>query len=300
MVQTQVTAETIRILTSRLIAKLFYFEKLGEMELTPGSDLLLRGEILCHIPDGIPEISEIGKVLMLGKFQSIEFVIKEHLCEPQRISIQQSVIEAMIDNLQFHMPEVLINISERCAEFNIDLRLKNGEEYPISGFPRFLAGERVVQIEKHTRHSSGSAPSIRRRTPWTPPNSARYSSFDSGLQVSDGSRSIPGSSTSATNPTTNEVQASRRRSAQPPQELDTNDTRDPQIIQEAMRIQRERYRIRSQEVAPLEEKVKALEAKEAELNNLVAQLRNTSSELPPNPHDTAFQDLYNAQVDPGR
>jgi len=67
-----------------------------------------------------------------------------------------------------------------------------------------------------------------------------------------------------------------------------------------MRIQRERYRIRSQEVAPLEEKVKALEAKEAELNNLVAQLRNTSSELPPNPHDTAFQDLYNAQVDPGR
>jgi len=84
---------------------------------------------------------------MLGEFQSIEFVIKEHLCEPQRISIQQNVIEAMIDNLQFHMPEVLINISERCAEFNIDLRLKNGEEYPISGFPRFLAGERVVQIE---------------------------------------------------------------------------------------------------------------------------------------------------------
>ena len=46
MVQTQVTAEAIRILTSRLIAKLFYFEKLGEMELTTGSDLLLRGMYL--------------------------------------------------------------------------------------------------------------------------------------------------------------------------------------------------------------------------------------------------------------
>jgi hypothetical protein len=67
-----------------------------------------------------------------------------------------------------------------------------------------------------------------------------------------------------------------------------------------MKIQRERERIRSQEVVPLEEKVKELEAKHSELNSLVAQLRNTSSELPPNPHETAFQDLYNAQVDPGR
>jgi hypothetical protein len=43
MVRTQVDSEGIRMLASRLIAKLFYFEKAGEMEKTSGSDLFLRG-----------------------------------------------------------------------------------------------------------------------------------------------------------------------------------------------------------------------------------------------------------------
>ena len=43
MVRTQVKEETIQVLASRLIAKLFYFERLGEMEMMPGSDSSLRG-----------------------------------------------------------------------------------------------------------------------------------------------------------------------------------------------------------------------------------------------------------------
>jgi hypothetical protein len=43
MVRTQVNPQTIRVLTSRLVAKLFYFERFGEMEMTPSSDWILRG-----------------------------------------------------------------------------------------------------------------------------------------------------------------------------------------------------------------------------------------------------------------
>jgi len=43
MVRTQVDSEGIQMLASRLIAKLFYFEKTGEMEKTSGNSLFMRG-----------------------------------------------------------------------------------------------------------------------------------------------------------------------------------------------------------------------------------------------------------------
>lgn len=54
-----------------------------------------------------------------------------------------SVVEEMIRDLQFRMPEVMIHVSERCAEFNLILHLQNREEYTISGFPRLLTGKEV-------------------------------------------------------------------------------------------------------------------------------------------------------------
>jgi hypothetical protein len=43
MVRTQVNSQTIRVLTSRMVAKLFYFERFGEMEMAPSSGWILRG-----------------------------------------------------------------------------------------------------------------------------------------------------------------------------------------------------------------------------------------------------------------
>ena len=43
MVRTQINPQTIRVLTFRLVAKLFFFEKFGEMDMTPSSDWILRG-----------------------------------------------------------------------------------------------------------------------------------------------------------------------------------------------------------------------------------------------------------------
>jgi hypothetical protein len=43
MVRTQITPQTVRVLSFRLVAKLFYFERFGEMEMTPNSNWILRG-----------------------------------------------------------------------------------------------------------------------------------------------------------------------------------------------------------------------------------------------------------------
>jgi hypothetical protein len=131
------------------------------------------------------------------------------------------------------------------------------------------------QIE-HTRGSSSNTIGIRRRSPWTLP-SARYSSFVSAIQFSDGSNSIHLPSSSSITSVTTDVPASRHSSAQPPQELDAHDTRDPRAIQEAMRLQHERDRIRMEEVAPLEERLRKLEASQLELTSILAGLQSPSS-----------------------
>lgn len=43
MVRTQINPQIIRVLTFRLVAKLFYFEESGEMDMTTNSDWVLRG-----------------------------------------------------------------------------------------------------------------------------------------------------------------------------------------------------------------------------------------------------------------
>lgn len=205
------------------------------MEKTSGNSLFMRGEILCRIPDGTPEICEVGKLLREGKFRSSEFIIQEHLCERQHFGIPPRVVGDMIRNLHFRMPEVKIRISQRCAQFDVMLHLDNEEEYSISGFPRSIVGK-GAQIGKHTRGSSSDTVGIRRRPQWTPPDSARYSSFDSAIQLRDGSHSTHLPSSASITSVTTDTPASRLSSARPPQELDAHDARDPRAIQEAMRF----------------------------------------------------------------
>lgn len=195
------------------------------------------------------------------------------------------------------MPEVSIRVSERCGEFDVVLRLENTEQYSISGFPRLLSGKGVQTGSEfylicffyvghlltnhagHTRDNESNVVSIRRRS-WTPPTSARYSSFfDSGLEISDGSRSVPIASSSAPNSATSDISLSRRTSKGPPYELDAVDTREPRTIQEEMKLQHERDRVRKEEVEPLEERVRRLEATQLELTALLAGLRSPSSEV---------------------
>jgi hypothetical protein len=162
--------------------------------------------------------------------------------------------------------------------------------------PSYL-GRLLTGCIEHTRDSSSSGISISRRPQWTPPSSARYSSFfDSGLQLSDGSGSMPLRSSSTTNSATSDSPAPRRGSARLPQELYAHDDRDLQAIQEAMKLQTERDRVRKEEVEPLEKRVRKLEESQLELTALLAGLRSTSSDLPPQSAGMASQDLDDAPL----
>jgi hypothetical protein len=151
------------------------------------------------------------------------------------------------------------------------------------------------QIE-HTRGSSSDTIGIRRRPQWTPPDSARYSYFDSPIQLSDGSPSIHLPSSASITSVTTDAPASRHSSAQPPQELDAHDSRDPRAIQEAMRLQHERNRIRMEEVAPLEERLRKLEASQLELTSILAGLQSPSSGRSPQLDERASQYLDNTPL----
>lgn len=161
------------------------------------------------------------------------------------------------------------------------------------------------QIE-HTRSSSSNTIGIRRRPQWILPDSTRYSSFDSAILLSDGSNSVHLPSSSSITSVTTDVPASRHSPARPPQELDAHDTRDSRAIQEAMRLQHERDRIRMEEVAPLEERLRKLEANQLELTSILAGLQSPSSGRSPqldgraSPYldDTPLINFNNDSLDP--
>jgi hypothetical protein len=110
---------------------------------------------------------------------------------------------------------------------------------------------------------------VRRRALWTPPDFSRYPSFDSGIELSEGLHPAGCQSSTSASGAINETD-------QFLQELDAPETRQGPAIYEAMRLQRERDRIRIEEVEPLKEKLRQLEADQLELTNLLTGLTGPS------------------------
>ncbi|KAF8847642.1 hypothetical protein BDZ45DRAFT_315849 [Acephala macrosclerotiorum] len=282
MVRTQIKPKEVQMLASVSLAKLFYFEKLGDHEVS-GNELFLRGDIFCRIPDGTPALAEIGNLFLDGKFRLSKIIIQEASCSAQPFDISQQVIEDMIHDLKFRMPELNIRLAKQAAEVDAKLLFANREEYTISGFPRLIVGKRA-QTRSTAREIINGTAGIRRRPQWTPPSptSARNSSFDSGIQL----RSRPASLSS--NPIPLPPRSPRRLlqrplqeleapSPRPIQELPANDPRDPRSIAEAMKLQLERDKIRKEEVAPLEDRLRRLEANQEVLTSLLEGLQSPSS-----------------------
>jgi hypothetical protein len=98
--------------------------------------------LLYRLPDGSPEIYEIGRLFKEGRFKNAEFVFRENQCASQPVKISSMVIQDMIVELRFQMPKIKLRISEPFAKVSAVRRSENGEEYSISGFPRVLLGKK--------------------------------------------------------------------------------------------------------------------------------------------------------------
>lgn len=98
---------------------------------------------MCHLPNGTPEIGEIGKLLW---DRSAHFIIQEHGCDVQNFEITTGVARDMIINSQFRMPQIEIRLFK-----NLDVKAVlclEGNEYSISGFPRSLAQDNIQNTSK--------------------------------------------------------------------------------------------------------------------------------------------------------
>ncbi|PMD66204.1 uncharacterized protein K444DRAFT_624710 [Hyaloscypha bicolor E] len=173
-------------------------------------------------------------------------------------------IQEMIVELRFQMPNIKLRISEPLPKVSAVLRSESGEEYSISGFPRVLLGKKE-EARGHSRGSSEDVATIRGRALWTPPDFSRYPSFDSGIELSEGSHPAGFQSPTSASGAINETNLF-------PQELDAPETRQGPALYEAIRLQRERDRIRIEEVEPLKEKLRQLEVDQLELTNLLTVL----------------------------
>src|SRR5215469_11266045 len=159
--------------------------------------LTLTGYILCRLPNGTPEIGNLGKLIREKASLTPQFVVRESGQEAQRFDIVPKVTEEMILDLQFRMPPIEIVLSHRLAVLEISLQLDGDETHCISGFPRTLA-----KVERRAiRHrqalaagrpgtsigtiisSSGSSIYSRSSKSWSPPDPERHASIWSAMSL---------------------------------------------------------------------------------------------------------------------
>lgn len=105
--------------------------------------------ISCRLLDQTPEISRIGTLLHSGQFRNSEFVFwEEGYGSQQQFPIAASILDIMIRDSHFEGMKVLVPLWSTDATVHAVLRLENGEEYPLSGFPRALNGLPAVAYSK--------------------------------------------------------------------------------------------------------------------------------------------------------
>lgn len=103
----------------------------------------ISAQILCRLPDFTDEISEIGKMFKSGEFRQSLFVFQEEGYGKQIFKMPSNIINIeMISNSRFHMPTLLVYLTQKRAIVNAAIQLATGQEYSLSGFPRRLVAEK--------------------------------------------------------------------------------------------------------------------------------------------------------------
>lgn len=95
--------------------------------------------VYCRLLDHTDEIAEAGKLLKNGIFRDSEFVFWEEGYGPQQFPVASRTLEKVIREQRFPMQRLLLPLWQVGAIVHGVLRLENGEEYPLSGFPRQLS-----------------------------------------------------------------------------------------------------------------------------------------------------------------
>lgn len=113
------------------------------------TELIREVEIHCKFPSASQEIRYLGEYLKNFTTKNFQpyFIIweKSSTLDPIKIPITQSFIQRMMMNASFEASPVSIPVSSESAIITISLSLFDGEENPISGFPRALFAKKAVK-----------------------------------------------------------------------------------------------------------------------------------------------------------
>lgn len=112
-------------------------------ELVLRHQLMMIGEILCKFCSGELEIRNLGRYLRDKTTSSFQphFIIAERSrlpTEDTKIEISQRTISYMIEQADFRLGDITINVSGEHMITDISLSILSGHSFPISGFPRAL------------------------------------------------------------------------------------------------------------------------------------------------------------------
>lgn len=108
--------------------------------------LISAVQIRCKFPSASPEIRRLGEYFKNFTTKDFRpcFIIgeKNSTLEPLMIVITELVIQKMMMNASFEVEIIKIPVSNESAITTITLSIFDGEEFPISGFPRTIISQK--------------------------------------------------------------------------------------------------------------------------------------------------------------
>ena len=150
-----------RAIARQLVASSFYVEVLQNfntlisgMSFIPLDEirLIFVAKIQCKFSSASPEIRRLGEYFknFTTKYFQPCFIIgeKNSTSEPLEIIITELVIQKMIMNASFEVETIKISVANESAVTTITLSISDGEEFPISGFPRALFSQKGNGIQR--------------------------------------------------------------------------------------------------------------------------------------------------------
>ncbi|KAL9049151.1 MAG: hypothetical protein Q9162_007370 [Coniocarpon cinnabarinum] len=140
----------VRSTAHRLIASSFYLHI--KNSLTSEVSHHLEAVVCCRFADDSEELRRLGELLMSGqtqRFQPHFLYESEQDARPVKTPISGEIIQTMITRSTFQGPRMIFNITKPSTPSIILVQLtEQGEQHPISGFPRALVEEETLKTTR--------------------------------------------------------------------------------------------------------------------------------------------------------
>lgn len=142
----------IRGVAHQLISSCFFFEKSATAPVACPLGFQVMGNIRCRFLAGSAELRQLGNLLS-GKqshdfqpyFQVVEYEESHEVGFPQRLTLQEDVIQNMQARAEFKPQPFAIEVSKQSAKTTLLFFCARGSGAPASGFPRSLLEDESLE-----------------------------------------------------------------------------------------------------------------------------------------------------------